>query len=262
MEADDRCVPRSCGLSVELRVCFSFILSPFRASSFGCAPPVERSAHHFPKLLHSKTGKLTRVYTQNIDGLIDAVDLPDDRVISVHGTIGRASCEACGAATNFDEFCDRVESKIKNIYDGRDGGGPAGESEPIRCDSCGRATVKPDTVLFGSSLPAEFFDRAESDLPSADLLVVAGTSLVVGPANSLVYRVPETTRRVIVNDEPVGRELGVDYGPNAERDFFARGKCEDVFLDLICELGWLQDLNEVVDNLPEGSVELIRARRS
>ena len=262
MEADDRCVPRPRGPSVDVAcLVFLFILPLSRLIVRMCAAG-RLSAHHLPKLLHSKTGKLTRVYTQNIDGLIDAVDLPEDRVISVHGTIGRASCEACGAAMDFDEFCDRVESKIKNIYDGRDGGGPAGESEPIRCDSCGRATVKPDTVLFGSSLPSEFFDRAEADLPSADLLMVAGTSLVVGPANSLVYRVPETTRRVIVNDEPVGRELGVDYGPNAERDFFARGKCEDVFLDLICELGWLQDLNEVVDNLPEGSVELIRARRS
>ncbi len=29
------------------------------------------------------------------------------------------------------------------------------------------------------------------------------------------------------------------------------GKCEDVFVDLICEMGWLRDLNKVVDNLPE-----------
>ena len=38
-------------------------------------------------------------------------------------------------------------------------------------------------------LPAEFFDKAAEDLPNVDLLIVAGTSLVVAPANSVVYQV-------------------------------------------------------------------------
>jgi len=215
-------------------------------------------AHHFANLLHAKTGKLTRVYTQNIDGLTSAVNLPDDKIISVHGTIGKASCETCGKEMDFSSFCDQVERKIKDIYNPQNG---PKESEAICCDSCGKATVKPQTVLFGSSLPTEFFDHAEEDLLSADLLIVAGTSLVVSPANSLVYNVPQTSHRVIINNEQVGKELGIDYGPNAERDFFAQGNCDDVFLDLICELGWLQDLNEVVHNLPEDSAHLISEKR-
>jgi NAD-dependent SIR2 family protein deacetylase len=115
-------------------------------------------------------------------------------------------------------------------------------------------------VLFGSSLPTEFFDRAAQDLPTADLLIVAGTSLVVSPANSLVYNVPMETLRVIVNNEPVGQELGIEYGPNAKRDFFAKGDCDEVFLDLIDELGWLSDLKTEKDNLPELSIELINAK--
>ena len=214
-------------------------------------------AHHFAKLLHTKTGKLTRVNTQNIDGLTNAVDLPDEKVISVHGNIGKASCECCGEDMDFNAFCGEVEEKIKDIYNPDNG---PKESKPIYCEPCGKATVKPKTVLFGSSLPSEFFECAEQDLPSTDLLIVAGTSLVVSPANSLVYNVPETTQRVIINNEPVGRELGIDYGTNPERDFFAQGKCDNVFLDLICELGWLQDLNEEVDNLPRASVDLIRAK--
>lgn len=214
-------------------------------------------AHHFAQLLHSKTGKLTRVYTQNIDGLTQAVGLPDDKIVPVHGTIGETACEHCGAGMDFNAFCDRVESNIRDIYDPRNG---PEESEPIRCDSCGRATVKPKTVLFGSSLPEEFFERTREDLPSADLLIVAGTSLVVSPANSLVYNVPQNTQRVIVNNERVGRELGIDYGPDAERDFFARGDCDDVFLDLVRELGWSKDLNDSVENLPEASVTLMRTK--
>lgn len=214
-------------------------------------------AHHFAKLLHSKTGKLTRVYTQNIDGLTNAVNLPDEKIISVHGTIDKVACETCGKDMDFDTFCDQVQTNIKDIYNPQNG---PKESKEIVCDSCGSATVKPKTVLFGSSLPSDFFECAEKDLPTADLLIVAGTSLVVSPANSLVYNVPKTTQRVIINNEPVGRELGIDYGPIPERDFFAQGSCDDVFLDLISELGWLSDLNEVVDNLPEASVNLIHSK--
>lgn len=216
-------------------------------------------AHHFANLLHTKTKKLTRIFTQNIDGLSNAVGLPDDKIVSVHGSIAQVSCENCGKDADFDAFCDQVESNIKDIYNPQNG---PEQSEPILCDACGRATIKPKTVLFGSSLPEEFFERAEEDLPSADLLIVAGTSLVVSPANSLVYKVPDTTYRVIINNEQVGRELGIDYGPDAVRDLFAQGNCEEVFLELIMELGWLQDLDEIAGDLPESSVHLVQSKKS
>ena len=212
-------------------------------------------AHHFARLLHEKTGKLTRVYTQNIDGLTNAVGLPDDKIVSVHGTISKVACENCKEGMDFDLFCNEVKAKIKDIYNPENG---PRESQPIRCSSCGKATVKPKTVLFGSSLPAEFFDLSAQDLPTADLLMVVGTSLVVGPANSLVYNVPQSTIRVVINNEPVGEELGIEYGPNAERDYFAQGSCDDVFLDLINELGWSVD--EIMDDLPEYSQRLIRKK--
>jgi NAD-dependent SIR2 family protein deacetylase len=45
-------------------------------------------AHHFASLLHLQTDKLIRMYNQNIDGLANAVNLPHDKIVSVHGTIG------------------------------------------------------------------------------------------------------------------------------------------------------------------------------
>jgi NAD-dependent SIR2 family protein deacetylase len=60
---------------------------------------------------------------------------------------------------------------------------------------CYRPGVKPSTVLFGRNLPARFFESCEEDFSAppvaegADLLLVLGTSLVVGPANSLVHQV-------------------------------------------------------------------------
>jgi NAD-dependent deacetylase sirtuin 2 len=61
----------------------------------------------------------------------------------------------------------------------------------------------------------------QEDMPGIDLLIVAGTSLVVSPANSIVRAVPDTTVRVIVNREPVGAELGIVYNEHTQttRDF-------------------------------------------
>jgi len=218
-------------------------------------------AHRFFELLHLKTNnKLTRIYTQNIDGLQGQCKaLPAEKIVNVHGTISKAECEACGTNMDFDVFCDQVESKIKDIYklDGENKSFPT-KSTPILCANCGKAQVKPKTVLFGRNLPEEFFVRSEEDLPTCDLLIVAGTSLVVSPANSLVYRVPEETIRVVVNNERVGEELGIDYGPNPSRDYFASGKSDEVFLDLIKELGWLNDLNSSLGDLPPTSIDLIQ----
>ena len=212
-------------------------------------------SHRFVELLHKKTGKLMRLYTQNIDGLDFQCDIPADKVVPVHGSIGRVACEGCGAPVEFDTFCDAVRSSIKDIY-AADPAAPQ-DSTPIACAECKRPLVKPTTVLFGSNLPTQFFECAERDMPSVDLLIVAGTSLVVSPANSLVYRVHKDAVRLIVNDQPVGAELGIDYGRDgggaSSRDVFAQGECDQVFLELMDHLGWHSDLAAMHDSLPEQS---------
>jgi NAD-dependent SIR2 family protein deacetylase len=189
---------------------------------------------------------------------LDFQCVPPEKVVAVHGSIGMASCESCGSSVNFDQFCDDVKRNIKDIYN-QDQEAPT-ESSPILCPSCKKPTVKPSTVLFGSSLPSRFFDLSEVDTRSADLLIVAGTSLVVSPANFLVSMVPDYSLRVIVNLHPVGQHLGVDYGPNSKRDFFANGNCDEVFLDLICYLGWFDCVQEFVNELPEQSRLLVQGR--
>ena len=150
-------------------------------------------AHRFVELLHTKLGKLTRVYTQNIDGLeLQCTGLPREKVVNVHGSMGAAACERCGQEMDFDEFCEKVRCNIKDIT-GEDGEAPA-ESTPIQCEACENPTVKPTIVLFRGSMPKEFHTLTAQDLPDCDLLIVMGTSLMVAPANSLVYRIPPTAR--------------------------------------------------------------------
>lgn len=224
-------------------------------------------AHRFIELLHEKTNnKLTRVYTQNIDGLDhQCTNVPRDKIVNVHGTISETSCENCGTEYDFDEFCNQLQSSIKDIY-GCDDTAP-NESTSIICKKCGKATVKPKTVLFGSDLPSEFFTCIEEDLPNADLLIIAGTSLVVSPANSIVYSVNDDCVRMIVNNEAVGQELGIEYNnshddddeflPSCGRDYFAKGTCDEIFLELAKELGWVDDLKRKSHLLPKASEGLL-----
>jgi NAD-dependent deacetylase sirtuin 2 len=215
-------------------------------------------AHRFVELLHTKLGKLTRLYTQNIDGLELQTSIPKDKIVNVHGSMGAAACELCEAEVDFDEFCGKVSSNIKDIT-GRDEEAPT-TSTPITCEACGKPTVKPTIVLFRGSMPQIFHRRTAEDLPDCDLLIIMGTSLQVAPANSLVYRIPPTALRMVMNNEKVGRRLGIMYGEDSIRDVFAQGYTDETCLDLAEKMGWLEDLNEIIDELPESSARLLRQR--
>merc|ERR1711907_68716 len=143
-------------------------------------------SHWFTKFLDDE-GVLARLFTQNIDGLDYHTGIDPERVCNVHGSIANVTCEGCDERISFDSFCREVKAKIKDIY-GIDEHAPK-ESENIYCPKCKKPLLKPSTVLFGSSLPSDFFVFARDDCPKADLLIVAGTSLVVSPANSLVTQV-------------------------------------------------------------------------
>lgn len=219
-------------------------------------------AHRFVELLHSKTGKLKRHYTQNIDGLEDqCYDLPRDKVISVHGSMDRAECARCQTEADFNEFCDSVQEQIKDLS--RQDQNAPNESSAIKCKTCGYTTMKPSIVLFRSSLPKAFFESVPNDIKDADLLIIMGTSLRVAPANSLVWRAPKSAMRVLVNREEAGDHLGLLFDEEyATRDYFAQGEIEDVVLKLMDHLGWVDELEPLLqeDKLPESSAKLLRAR--
>jgi NAD+-dependent protein deacetylase sirtuin 2 len=208
----------------------------------------------------NETSKLVRLYTQNIDGLEDQCPgLGHERRIAVHGSMDEAECAVCLAPMDFDEFCDKVRCQIKDIT-GQDEAAP-NESTPIRCANCLADRVKPSIVLFRSRLPEVFFQNVPQDVQDVDLLIVMGTSLAVAPANSIVTRVPRSAMRVLINRDPVGRHLGLDWDNN-DRDYFARGDCETVVLNLMERLEWLDDLRPSLEGreLPECSASLLRER--
>lgn len=109
-----------------------------------------------------KEGKLSAVVTQNIDGLHQKAG--SQRVYELHGSVLRNYCTRCGAFHSA-EF-------IK-------------ESTGVPRCACG-GIVKPDVVLYEESLDGRTMEKSVEAIASADLLIVAGTSLTVYPAAGLI----------------------------------------------------------------------------
>ena len=198
------------------------------------------------------------VFSQNIDGLDIQAGVDPKKLVACHGTILQAQCEFCEAEYPFDEFAKKIQSNIKNIYDPKDDKSPKVSTE-IPCLNCNKPGVKPATVLFGRSLPQAFFEAQKKHGQDIDLLFIAGTSLMVSPANLVATVVRRDCVRVMVNRDKVGQELGIQY-QNPTRDIFLGGDCDEMFLDIIEKAGWLEDLAKYKNDMADPSKELLEKR--
>ena len=119
-------------------------------------------------------GKLAAVVTQNIDGLHQKAG--SKKVYELHGSVLRNYCTRCGKFYPA-EF-------VKNST-----GVP-------RC-ACG-GIVKPDVVLYEEGLDQQTIEKSVRAIRSADMLIVAGTSLTVYPAAGLINYY-QGSRLVLIN---------------------------------------------------------------
>jgi hypothetical protein len=125
-------------------------------------------------------------------------------------------------------------------------------------------------VFFGETIPANFFDRLDRDLPDCDLLIVAGTSLEVWPFAMVPSEVATGVPRFLVNREKV-RERGgflkgawdkiksaatfglFDYSGvfdfEGGRDWFIGGDLQDAALAAIEKLGWNDELQAIREEM-------------
>ncbi len=122
--------------------------------------------------------KEVTILTQNIDGLHQRSG--STRVLELHGSIIRIKCTVC-------DFNDNIPTSFDKL--------------PPKCNSCNNI-LRPDVVWFGEPLPQDIWNQAISEANSCDVMIIAGTSLVVSPANTLpVYAKQNNALLVEVNPE-------------------------------------------------------------
>lgn len=132
-----------------------------------------------------RAGKLRAIVTQNIDGLHQKGGNHPDHVIELHGSTHELRCLDCGRITAGTVVQAQLE---------------AGDPDP-RCGYCGGA-LRSGTVLFGEALPEEPLRLAFAVAQASNLMIVAGSSLVVNPAARIpVIAKQSGARLIIVNRE-------------------------------------------------------------
>ena len=124
-----------------------------------------------------KSGKLKGIITQNIDGLHTKAG--SKNVLELHGTIYKNRCMECDKEYSADKVF-----KSKGVP---------------KCH-CG-GIIKPEVTLYEEELNSEVVYKSIELMLNADMLIVAGTSLKVYPANSYINYFNGKYLVVINNDE-------------------------------------------------------------
>ncbi len=145
-------------------------------------PDAKPSDLHKTLVRWEKERKLLAVITQNIDRLHQ--EAGSENVIEIHGNLA-------------DHYCTDCEKKYPLEYAMKFEGAAI-------CERCG-GFVRPDVVLYGEILNNDALERAIDALGEADVLIVAGTSLVVYPAAGLL-RFYEGDRLILINKGETPRD--------------------------------------------------------
>lgn len=132
-----------------------------------------------------KSGKLTAVVTQNIDGLHQIAG--SKTVYELHGSVHRNYCMTCHKKYN-------AEFMLK--------------TNGIPKCSCG-GIIKPDVVLYEEGLDNNTVSGALSAISTCDTLIIAGTSLTVYPAAGFI-RYFKGKNLVLINRDATSMDSSCD----------------------------------------------------
>lgn len=184
-------------LSIDLFKSNQKMFFDFYKDKMNCLDAKPNVIHKYLAKLE-KEKKLEAIITQNIDGLHQKAG--SKNVLEIHGTVYKNHCIDCGKSYSAEYVFN---------------------SKGIPKCSCG-GIIKPDVVLYGEQLPTSFV-VAMDYINKADLLIVAGTSLTVEPAASLV-RMFDGKHLVIINGSLTAYE--------GKADLIIHDRLEDVFSKL------------------------------
>ena len=166
-------------------------------------PDARPNAVHRYLYILEKQDKLRGIVTQNIDGLHR--EAGNKRVYELHGSVRENYCVDC-----------ETEYPLRKILESK--GVP-------RCDKCG-GIIKPWVVLYGEIPDKYTMIGAAREISGADTLIVAGTSLAVEPAASLIKEF-SGRELVVINREPTPAD--------EKATLLIRSDVEEVFRELLGE---------------------------
>lgn len=143
---------------------------------------------------------LEGIITQNVDGLHQAAG--SERVVELHGALGRVRCLACSAQLPRHELQQQLEERNPHFRASAASVAPApdgdaelpeplvAELEVVPCERCGGALM-PDVVFFGGTVPRVVLDEAWRVFERGAVLLVLGSSLTVFSGYRFVRRAAE-----------------------------------------------------------------------
>ena len=131
------------------------------------------------------------ILTQNIDGLHQRAG--SSKVLELHGSIIKIKCTVC-------DFKAEITSSFDKF--------------PPLC-KCGKI-LRPDVVWFGEPLPQDVWQEAIQHANSCDIMIIAGTSLVVSPANTLpIYAKENNAALIEVNPDKTVMSQDMEFSVKA-----------------------------------------------
>jgi NAD-dependent SIR2 family protein deacetylase len=149
----------------------------------GAARPNE--AHHALAALEAR-GHITRLVTQNVDGLHQAAGSQD--VVDLHGRIDVVRCLGCGQRMPREQLQRELIRRNPDVAALDALEAPDGDADVDgiafdlfdvpACEACG-GLLKPDVVFFGEGVPPGRVQHAMAAIAASDAMLVVGSSLMV-----------------------------------------------------------------------------------
>jgi NAD-dependent deacetylase len=137
------------------------------------------NAAHYAFADLEKRGIVKKIITQNVDGLHQRAGSAD--VLEVHGSFETLTCIGCYRQYPSEGF---IEPYIQ-------------QGKIPSCPNCNKY-LKPNVILFEEQLPRKVWLKSLEEVKKCDLLIVAGSSLVVMPVAGLPMTAVENNAHIIV----------------------------------------------------------------
>lgn len=166
-----------------------------KRETHGLYKNVQPNIGHYAIRTFEERGQLLGLITQNVDGLHGLAGVSREKIVELHGTDRQVVCLSCGKLFPGEDIYRTL----------------VGDFTPPVCDQCG-GILKPATVSFGQQMPAEAMRRAQELSQSAELFIVAGSSLQVQPAASFPVLAKQSGAFLaIINRDPTPLDSLADY---------------------------------------------------